>query len=111
MPTSKSLIPSERIEKLILFIRGQRVMFDADLAELYSVEIKVLNQAVKRNIDRFPEAFMFQLTAEEYDEVLRSHFVTLKKARGRHRKYLPFVFTEYGVVMLPNILKSPMPWK
>jgi len=107
MPTSKSLIPVERIEKSILFIRGQRVLLDADLAELYSVEIKVLNQAVKRNIDRFPEAFMFKLTAEEYDEVLRSHFVTLKKARGRHRKYLPFVFTEYGVVMLPNILKSP----
>jgi len=68
-------------------------------AELYDIPVKVLNQAVKRNRDRFPEDFMFQLTTEESDS-LRSHFVTLKTGRGRHRKYLPFAFTEHGVAML-----------
>ena len=74
-------------------------MVDDDLAELYDIPVKVLNQAVKRNRDRFPEDFMFQLTTEESDS-LRSHFVTLKTGRGRHRKYLPFAFTEHGVAML-----------
>lgn len=83
------LIPQERIEKAILLIRGQKVMLDKDLAELYRVATKVLNQAVKRNLSRFPDDFMFQLTPEE-DDALRSQFVTLKPGRGKHRKYLPY---------------------
>ena len=81
-----AIIPVERIERAILSIRGEKVMLDNDLAELYGVETKVLNQAVKRNATRFPPDFMFQLTAGEW-ESLRSQFVTLK--RGEHRKYLP----------------------
>jgi hypothetical protein len=80
-------------------------MVDDDLAELYEIPVKVLNQAVKRNRGRFPEDFMFQVTAEESDS-LRSHFVTLKTGRGRHRKYLPFAFTEQGVAMLSSVLRS-----
>jgi phage regulator Rha-like protein len=80
-------------------------MVDDDLAELYEISVKVLNQAVKRNRSRFPEDFMFQLTSEESDS-LRSHFVTLKTGRGRHRKYLPFAFTEQGVAMLSSVLRS-----
>ena len=78
--------PTERIERSIFLLRGQKVMVDDDLAELYEIPVKVLNQAVKRNRSRFPEDFMFQLTSEESDS-LRSHFVTLKTGRGRHRKY------------------------
>ncbi len=99
----KELIPVEVIAQKIYLIRGQKVMLDSDLAELYGVEIKALNQAVKRNKDRFPENFMFQLTKVEYDS-LRSQFVTLK--RGEHRKYLPYTFTEHGVVMLSSVLNS-----
>ena len=73
-------------------------MFNTDLAELYEVSVKVLNQAIKRNRSPFPQGFMFQLTAEESDS-LRSHFVTLKRGRGQHRKYHPFAFTEQGVAM------------
>ena len=80
-------------------------MVDDDLAELYEIPVKVLNQAVKRNSSRFPGDFMFQLTVEESDS-LRSHFVTLKTGRGRHRKYLPFAFTEQGVAMLSSVLRS-----
>ena len=97
------IIPQESIESKIFSIRGKRVMFDRDLANLYQVETKVLNQAVKRNIQRFPEDFMFQITKEEFNS-LRSHFVTLK--RGQHRKYLPYVFTEQGVAMLSSVLNS-----
>ncbi|PIR92772.1 DNA-binding protein [Candidatus Falkowbacteria bacterium CG10_big_fil_rev_8_21_14_0_10_43_10] len=108
----QSLIPLEKIEDKILLIRGQKVMLDRDLAQLYSVETKVLNQAVKRSKERFPKEFMFQLNKKEADNVLlqvmnaslRSQFVTLK--RGQHRKYLPYAFTEYGVVMLSSVLKS-----
>ena len=78
-------------------------MLDRDLAELYGVEIKRLNEQVKRNIESFPEDFMFQLTKEEYLS-LRSHFATLK--RGAHRKYYPYVFTEHGILMLSSVLKS-----
>jgi len=106
MTESNSIVPVERIERHILLIRGHKVMLDSDLAELYGVEVKVLNQSVKRNIDRFPEDFMFQLTAEE-DESLRSQFVTLKNGRGRHRKYPPYAFTEQGVAMLSGVLNSP----
>ena len=97
--------PTERIERSIFLLRGQKVMVDDDLAELYEIPVKVLNQAVKRNRSRFPEDFMFQLTSEESDS-LRSHFVTLKTGRGRHRKYLPFALTEQGVAMLSSVLRS-----
>jgi hypothetical protein len=81
-------------------------MLDADLAVLYGVETKALNQAVQRNLDRFPSDFMFQLTEEEAAR-LRSQTVTLKKGRGQHRKYLPYAFTEQGVAMLSSVLRSP----
>ena len=93
------------IHHKIYTLRGKQIMLDNDLAELYQVETKVLNQAVKRNIERFPEDFMFQLTQEEYDS-LRSQFVTLDNGRGKHKKYLPYVFTENGVYMLSAVLKS-----
>jgi hypothetical protein len=99
------LMPHERIEKTIVTIRGQRVMMDADLARLYGVTTKVLNQAVKRNLARFPGDFMFQLRDEEA-AALRSQFVTLKAGRGQHRKYRPYVFTEQGVAMLSSVLHS-----
>src|SRR5262245_58504797 len=99
MPTRPSLIPAERIEKAIHLLRGQKVMLDTDLAALYHVEVRAPVQAVKRNMERFPEDFMFQLTREEY-AVLRSQTVILKKGRGLHRKFLPYVFAEQGVAML-----------
>lgn len=80
-------------------------MVDQDLAKLYEVEIKALNQAVKRNITRFPLDFMFQLNEQEFD-ILRSQIVTLKSGRGKHRKYLPYAFTEQGVAMLSSVLNS-----
>ena len=98
-----SLIPLEQIEKKIYLIRGLKVMLDKDLALFYGVTTKALNQAVQRNIDRFPQDFMFKLTVEEMD-ALMSHFVTLK--RGQHSKYLRHAFTENGVAMLSGVLKS-----
>jgi len=108
----RSLIPNERIERSILLIRGHKVMLDRDLASLYGVTTKVLNQAVKRHKDRFPEDFMFQLTMEEariwWTEVrgsgLRSQIVTLK--RGQHIKYRPYAFSEHGILMLSSVLNS-----
>ena len=93
------------IKSKIFTIREQQIMLDKDLAELYGVETKVFNQAVKRNFERFPEKFRFQLSQEEY-EILRSQIVTLKNSRGQHTKYLPYVFTEQGVSMLSAVLKS-----
>lgn len=98
-------VPDEKVFSKIHIFRGHRVMLDNDLAELYDVPVKVLNQAVKRNTDRFPEDFMFSLTEEEHD-LLRSQSVTLKKGRGLHRKYLPYAFTENGVAMLSSVLSS-----
>jgi hypothetical protein len=87
-------------------VRGQKVILDFDLSELYDVQTKVLNQAVKRNSQRFPEDFMFQLTENEY-ESLRSQIVTLKEnGRGKHKKYMPFAFSEQGIAMLSGILNS-----
>jgi len=94
-------IPDEIIINKIYIIRGQKVMLDSDLAALYNVETKRLKEQVRRNINRFPESFMFEITTEEYS-VLRSQFATLK--RGRHSKYPPFVFTEHGILMLSSIL-------
>ena len=99
------LIPHERIEHAILLIRGHKVMLDADLAKLYRVSTKVLNQAVKRNISRFPDDFTFQLTGGEAT-ALRSQIVTLNAGRGQHRKYRPYAFTEQGVAMLSSVLRS-----
>ena len=93
----------QTIESVILNLRGRKVILDRDLAKLYGVETKVLNQSVKRNIRRFPEDFMFQLTKEE---CLRSQIVTLNTGRGNHMKYLPYAFTEQGIAMLSSILRS-----
>ena len=98
-----STLKQTAIESLIYEIRGQKVMLDRDLAKMYGVETKVLNQAVKRNMKRFPEDFMFQLTPEE---CLRSQIVTLNTKQGQHLKYMPHAFTEQGVAMLSSILKS-----
>src|SRR4030066_1606032 len=99
----EQLIPVERISSKIYLIRKEKVMLDSGLAELYGVETKQLKRAVKRNIDRFPNDFMFQLTRAEYNS-LRSQIGTLK--RGAHSKYLPFAFTEQGVAMLSSVLNS-----
>ena len=97
------LVFADKIESLIKVIRGQQVMLDRDLATLYGVEVKRLNEQVKRNIKRFPKDFMFQLTKEE---CLRSQIATLNEGRGQHLKYMPYVFTENGVAMLSSVLRS-----
>ena len=104
MPTQKSLIPVERIQKSILLIRGHKVMLDSDLAQLYGVTTGALNQAVKRNIARFPKDFAFQLTQQEFVALI-SQFVISKAGRGGRRK-LPWGFTEQGVAMLSSVLNS-----
>lgn len=105
---SAALVPVERIEQAILLIRGHKVMLDSDLAALYGVTVKRLNEQVKRNSNRFPEDFMFRLNPNEAQAALalRSHFATLKKGRGRHRKYAPYAFTEHGTLMAANVLNS-----
>ena len=96
----------EDIKRLIYTIRGKQVMLDSDVANIYHCETKYVNRVVKRNIERFPEEFCFQLNENEF-EVLRCQFVTLNKnGRGQHRKYLPYVFTEQGIAMLSALLKS-----
>lgn len=104
MARRTKLVPIETIERKIYLVRGCKVMFDSDLAAMYQVPTKVLNQAVRRNIGRFPEDFMFQLTGDEL-ESLRSQFVTSNPGRGGQR-YLPYAFTEHGVAMLSSVLKS-----
>ena len=114
---AKKLIASvEQIESRIFLIRGQKVMLDADLAELYGVETKVFNQAVKRNAVRFPEDFMFQLTSEEFADLrcqidtsnLRSQIVTSNNPSGRGgRRHLPYAFIEHGAIMAASVLNSP----
>lgn len=95
----------EVIKHRIYEVRGQRVMLDRDLAELYGVETRVLNQAVKRNIDRFPKDFMFQLTAEERDSM--SSQIVMTSPNRRPKEALPYAFTEHGALMLASVLKSP----
>ena len=99
-----SPILAKIVEKRIFVIRGQRVMLSSDLADLYQVETRALIQAVKRNPKRFPPDFMFQLSLEEANELLRSQFVILKK--GQHLKFAPYAFTEQGVAMLSSVLRS-----
>lgn len=115
----------ETIRSRIYEIRGARVMLDFDLAKMYGVEVKRLNEQVKRNIERFPDDFMFQLTKGEWEilrsqiatiksgenqenDALRSQIVTLKNGRGEHKKYMPYAFTEQGVAMLSSVLRSPL---
>jgi hypothetical protein len=98
-------IPVERIQNVIYLIRGERVILDSDLAELYEVHTKVLNQAVRRNRDRFPSDFMFQLTKDEVIELNRSQFVTGSQ-KHRDPRYRPYAFTEQGVAMLSSVLCS-----
>ena len=120
MTKSKSNISIDKLSKIqkkIFTVRDEQVMLDSDLAAFYGVETRRLNEQVKRNRDRFPEEFMFQLTKEEYEELLsqyaclsndslRSQNAILKEGRGKHRKFLPYVFTEQGVAMLSAVLKS-----
>jgi hypothetical protein len=103
---TKDLIPAN-LETRIYTIRGQKVMLDSDLAELYQVETKALKRAVRRNIDRFPDDFMFELTKEEAEETRRQNG-TLNSGRGYNIKYLPYAFTEQGLVMLSGVLNSPI---
>lgn len=109
--TSSLAIPPERVERRILLIRGQKVMLDSDLAELYGVETKAFNRGVRRNLSRFPQDFMFQLTAEEF-EGLRFHFGTsslrsqIGTSKRGGRRYRPLAFTEQGVAMLSSVLRS-----
>jgi len=99
------MIPAERIERAILMLRGQRVMLDADLADLYGVETRVLTQAVGRNKDRFPADFMFRLTKDEFDD-LKSQSVISRSGEWGGRRYPPYAFTEQGVGMLSSVLRS-----
>jgi hypothetical protein len=111
VPNTSIALPDELIEDTILLIRGQRVILDHDLAKLYGVTTRSLNQAVKRNLDRFPEDFMFQLTKAETEEwqrlkPSRSQIVILNKTRGTNIKYQPYAFTEHGILMLSSVLRS-----
>ena len=104
------IIKDKQIENMIFEVRGVQVMLSSDVAILYQIETRILNQVIKRNIDRFPSTFCFQLTDEEIDRLsLRSQFATLNKSnnlRGQHYKYLPYVLTEQGIMMLSGLLKS-----
>ena len=104
--STSSLLPLDTITHHILLLRGQKVLLDTDLAILYDVPTKRFNEQVRRNLERFPADFMFQLTQEEWD-ALRSQIATLKTGRGQHRKYLPYAFTEHGAIMAATILNSP----
>ncbi len=101
---SEAVVPAEQIERVILTIRGEKTMLDSDLASLYGVSTKRLNEQVRRNIHRFPDTFMFQLTKAEFDN-LKSQIAT--SSWGGRRK-MPYVFTEHGVVMLASVLNSPI---
>ena len=103
-------VPADSVERSILLIRSQKVILDRTLAKLYGVSTSVLNQAVRRNSERFPPDFVFQLTTEEAQALdlanTRSQIVTLKPARGKHIKYRPYAFTEHGILMLSSVLRS-----
>lgn len=104
MAVKKSIIPVIQIEQSILVVRGQKVMLDSALAELYGVDVKRLNEQVRRNSERFPRDFMFQLTEQEWT-ILRSQIATSSSGHGG-RRHLPFVFTEHGAIMLASVLNS-----
>ena len=105
MTDNKKIVSVERVQQVIYFIRGQKVMLDSDLAAMYGVETFNLNKAVKRNSDRFPPDFMFQLTKEEADSLRFQNGMSKTEGRGG-RRYLPYAFTEQGVAMLSSVLKS-----
>ena len=105
-PAKRGLVPLERIEGRIQLIRGQKVMIDADLAELYAVPTKRLNEQVKRNAERFPEDFVFRLTVEEAEALNRSQIATGSQ-KHRDPRFAPFAFTEHGAIMAANVLASP----
>ncbi len=105
MSPKHEIVTREQVENSILLIRGLKVMLDSDLAGLYGVSVKRLNEQVRRNLKRFPSDFMIRLNLEEF-EALRSQIATLKTGRGEHRKYLPYAFTEQGVAMLSSVLNS-----
>jgi hypothetical protein len=105
VPSRSEDVSLPAIAQSIFLVRGQKVMLDSDLARLYRVETKALNRAVQRNRDRFPDDFMFQLSVEEY-EILRCQIGTLRSGHGKHRKFLPYAFTEQGVAMLSSVLRS-----
>jgi hypothetical protein len=109
MNNQPEIMPAQDIARLIHSVRGQRVILDSDLAKVYQVRAKALNQAVKRNRARFPEDFVFRIAPTESEalQALRSQSVTLKPGRGRHRKYLPYAFTEHGALMAATVLNSP----
>ena len=100
----KEIIPIQIIENKIFIIRGVKVMFDKDLADLYEIETKNLNKAVKRNIQRFPDDFMFQITKEEYECLLFQ--IGISKSKRGGRRTMPYVFTEHGILMLSSVLNS-----
>ena len=102
----KDDISNEKIKNLIYTIRGKQVMLDSDVARLFDYATKDLNRNVKNNIERFPEYYCFQLTEEEYKSLRCKIFTLNENGRGQHRKYLPYVFTEYGITMLAGLLKS-----
>jgi phage regulator Rha-like protein len=121
MPKSSNKLTTDQLGRLIYEVRGERVMLDSDLASIYGVETKALNRAVKRNRDRFPKDFVFQLSEDEWKNLryqigtsssdpkhqsLRYQIGTLNTGRGGHRKYLPYVFTEHGTIMAANVLNS-----
>ena len=108
MATQKAsgIVPLERVTNVILVLRGQKVLLDEDLAALYGVTTKRFNEQVRRNLERFPADFMFRLTNQEV-AILRSQFATLRSAHGKHRKYLPYAFTEHGAIMAAMVLNSP----
>jgi hypothetical protein len=106
MSNQTEIIPVESIGKSIHLVRNQRVILDSDLSALYRVPTKRLNEQLRRNLCRFPSDFAFQLTRAEW-ESLRSQIATLKSARGAHRKYLPYAFTEHGALMVATILNTP----
>jgi phage regulator Rha-like protein len=106
MKPGKNSAALELVKPLIQMIRDERVILDSDLARIYGVQTKMLNRAVKRNLEKFPADFMFRLTAKEL-KILRCQIGTLKTGRGQHRKYFPYVFTEHGAIMAANVLNSP----
>ncbi len=107
MSKTKSMAPVESLDRLIYEARGQKVMLDADLAEIYGVETRVLKQAVRRNLEKFPSDFMFLLTQDETQGLQRSRSQTVILKRGHNIKYMPYAFTEHGAIMAANVLNSP----
>ncbi len=107
MAENRILIPVERIAHCILLVRGHKVLLSNDLAILYGVEVRALVQAVKRNVERFPDDFMFQLTAEEFEILKSQNVISSLEGWGGARRAAPYAFTEQGVAMLSSVLRSP----